>query len=908
MPDISVTIDGTTISVPAGTNVVDAARLAGTAVPVFCYHPKMKPVGMCRMCLVEVYTPKMDPATRQVVMGEDGKPVLALMMNKLQTGCTTPVSDGMVVKTDSDKVKFAQKGVLEFLLSSHPLDCPVCDKGGECPLQNLTMQWGPENSRFDYADKIHFEKPIPLSELIYLDRERCILCSRCVRFEDELADDNVLGFGSRGRSWEIISKSQPGFDSKFSGNTTDICPVGALTSADFRFKARVWELKSTPVVCNLCPVGCNISADMRFNDLMRIMPRENDYVNEIWNCDKGRFGYRAGDQQDRLTTPLIKRNGQFVSATWEEAFGLIAEKFGAVSGAQIAGIAGTTLANEDFFFFNRLFREVLGSNNLDHRVGTAADLPIDDLPREYGVGKGTNLMPLGKGTAVLVLGAEPEEEAPLYQLRLRAIAQRGGDLTVVNGYPTKLERSATRKVRVKPGSEAQFALALLHVIIDEKLQSEAMLGTGRIKFGDMYRQVLSANSFDNLVAATGLAADVIRATARAFAAAENGIIVYGRTAAYDPAIPQALAALAAMTGKIGKANSGLIALRPGGNYRGALDMGVRPDIGNGLSAQDVWRQAGSGIKAVYLVAVNPAVESPLIAQAMQKLDFLVVQDMFLSESAQYADVVLPAVAQIEREGSYTNAERRVQRSRQARSAPANMLADWQIFQGVAQAVLEKTPTTVTVPAASTPAKKGNRVRTYEQSRTVADAPAGWTAMLTSDVNEQLTRTVAAYAGAGYTALSVSKGTWGRQPNEAVYYDGTSYENPEGVGVQLASTADDGKSTLTVALRPPLPASVGDLMLLPVTRAYDGAAWMRGSKLANRRVPAHIILSMADSAKMNIGLGDIVTITSEVGNLTLPAQIEAGLAAGVVLIPDVSGAQLGAVVTGPQTAVQVAKAE
>ncbi|KAB8140971.1 NADH-quinone oxidoreductase subunit NuoG [Chloroflexia bacterium SDU3-3] len=901
MPDVTVTIDGTTIRVPAGTNIVDAARLGGVAIPVFCYHPKMKPVGMCRMCLVEVYTPKVDPATRQVVMGEDGKPVLALMMNKLQTGCTTPVSDGMVVNTVSDRVKFAQKGVLEFLLSSHPLDCPVCDKGGECPLQNLTMQWGPETSRFDYSDKIHFQKPIPLSEVIYLDRERCILCSRCVRFEDEIADDNVLGFDNRGRKWEIISKSQPGFDSKFSGNTTDICPVGALTSADFRFKSRVWELKSTPQVCNLCPAGCNTSADTRHNELKRMMPRENDAVNEIWMCDKGRFGQRYSEQPDRLTTPLIKRNGQHVAATWEEAYALIGEKLGGLSGAQVAGLAGPKLSNEDFFFFNRLFREVLQSSNLDHRSGGPADLPIDDQPRQFGVGKGTDLSKLGKGTAVLVLGADPEEEASIYQLRLRGIAQRGGDLTVANGYPTKLERSATRKVRVRPGSEAQLALALIHAVLDEKL-TNAEFVTNRLRTNDDYRRVLGANSFESLVAATGLAADVIRATARAFASAENGIIVYGRTAAADPAIPQALAALAALTGKVGKANSGLIALRPGGNFRGALDFGIRPDIAaGGLSAAEVWKNAGGNVKAAYIAALNPAADNPQIAQALQNLQFLVVQDLYLTETAQYADVVLPAAAPIERDGTYTNAERRVQRFRQAR--PTSLPADWQSFQAVAQAVLERTPVAV---GAAAPAKKGGK----PTSTVSYDAAKGWGALIAADVNAQIVSSVPSYAGTSYTALSNSRGSWGRQPNEAFYYDGTSYENTEGVGIQLAATAEEAKGIFQIGLAQPQggSADAGKLTLIPVARAYSGGSWVRGSKLASRQVPAHVILSTADSGSLNVGLGELVTVTSAAGSVTLPVQIETGLDAGAVLIPDVAGANLGAVLTGAHTAVSLAKAE
>lgn len=245
MPDITLTIDGQTVTVPAGTNIVDAARTLDVSIPVFCYHPKMKAVGMCRMCLVEVYTPMIDRATGQPILDDSGQPQLGLMMNKLQTGCTTPVSQGMVVKTVTEKVEFAQRGQLEFLLTSHPLDCPVCDKGGECPLQNLTMQWGPGVSRFDYADKVHFEKPIPLGDLIYLDRERCILCARCVRFQDEIADDPVLGFDNRGRSWEIISKSDPPLTPNSQGILLISVPLVPLP-------AQIFASKHGSGNCNRC--------------------------------------------------------------------------------------------------------------------------------------------------------------------------------------------------------------------------------------------------------------------------------------------------------------------------------------------------------------------------------------------------------------------------------------------------------------------------------------------------------------------------------------------------------------------------------------------------------------------------------------------------------------------------------
>nr|HRC75580.1 molybdopterin-dependent oxidoreductase [Kouleothrix sp.] len=555
MPDVNLVIDGQAVTVPAGTNIVDAARVGGVAVPVFCYHPKMKPVGMCRMCLVEVYTPKIDPATRQPVIGADGKPELALMMGKLQAGCVTPVSEGMVVKTVGERVEFAQRGVLEFLLTSHPLDCPVCDKGGECPLQNLTMEWGPGNSRYDYSDKHHNVKPIALGDLIYLDRERCILCARCVRFQDEIAGDPVLGFDNRGRDWEIISKSDPAFDSKFSGNTTDICPVGALTSSDFRFKARVWELRSVPSVCNHCSVGCDISLDMRYNDLMRVMPRENDFVNEIWTCDKGRYGMRYIAGADRLDAPLIRRAGGWAKVSWDEAYQYVADRLTLLranyGAAALGGLAGAQLPNEDLYTFQKLFRETLGSNNLDHRKGSVAEpAALDDMPNILGVGAGTNLLSLGKGTAVLVFGADPEEEAPLYVLRLRGIADRGGELSVVNSYPTKLARFAANRAIVRAGAEAAFAQALLGVIFEEGLQNDAL--AARLRGLDDLKRSVGKTPLADLIAASGVAEASIRAIARSFAAAENGIIVYGAAAAAaGPALAQALANLALVAGKAG---------------------------------------------------------------------------------------------------------------------------------------------------------------------------------------------------------------------------------------------------------------------------------------------------------------------------------------------------------------------
>ncbi|MGQ9548877.1 MAG: NADH-quinone oxidoreductase subunit NuoG [Roseiflexus sp.] len=907
MPDVTLVIDGQTVTVPVGTNIVDAARIAGVTIPVFCYHPKLKPVGMCRMCLVEVWTPKIDPATRQVVMGEDGKPVMMLMMGKLQPGCVTPVGEGMEVRTTTPKVRFAQKGQLEFLLTSHPLDCPVCDKGGECPLQNLTMQFGPSTSRFDYADKIHFEKPVRLGDLIYLDRERCILCSRCVRFQDDIAGDPVLGFDNRGRAWEIISKSDPPFDSKFSGNTTDICPVGALTTADFRFKARVWELRPTPSICPHCPVGCTISLDMRYDRLMRVMPRENEYVNEIWICDKGRFGMRFIESPERLRHPLIRKGDTLTPATWDEAITLVAEKLRAIrthaGAAALGGLASPELPNEDLYLFQKLFRQVLKSPNVDCCTGAPGEPAIIDLGATLGVGKGTNLASLGTGTAVLVVGADPEEEAPLYVLRLRGIVARGGDLTVINPYPTKLDHTPARVIRPRAGTEAFVALALLKTVIDEELVVAETVAQRVQGLGDLKAR-LRDYTVASLCDTAGVVEEVVRTAARTFARAEHGIILYGRVALTIGAnLLDALADLALLTGHFGKPNSGFIPLIPGANTRGALDMGVRPGIGKkrGLNAREMWAAAREGrLRGMFIAGMDPVRDNPAIASALDALEFLVVQDIFLTETAHHADVVLPTASIAGREGTFTNAERRVQRFRQARIPEYNTPAGWDVARRIAHALLSGDGEAVTH-ADSMDGDTGKRT-------SVHTGKAAWDYVVAGDVADEIAATIRGYTETTYESLGLTrKPQWGRQPNEAIFYDGTSYENTEGVGVQIPAEADNPKVTFTLRAHvlSPIPADeTHPYLLLAAPRAYDGRAWARDSQLLPRMVRPHLILSTEDAAALGATPDTLVRITSDTGQAVLPVQIDRHLTRGLALIPDVSGAPLSVVQTGPLTRIAI----
>jgi NADH-quinone oxidoreductase subunit G len=359
---VSFEIDGREVVAPKGQLLIEAADAIGIYIPRFCYHPRMKPVGMCRMCLVEVVGPRG---------------------STLMPACYNPVADGMKVLTTSPKTKKAQDGVLEFLLVNHPLDCPVCDKGGECPLQDQTLAYGPGESRF-VEEKRHWDKPTPISELVNLDRERCIQCGRCVRFADEVAGDPLIDFGERGDRTEVITfaDSHP-FSSYFSGNIVQICPVGALTATPYRFRARPWDLEQVESTCSSCSVGCRVAVQSSTDQLVRKTGIDSDPVNWAWLCDKGRFDFQAVNSPARLSAPLLRRGDELVEVSWPEALEAAAEGIRravtAGGGRSVAVIGGSRLPNEDAYAWGKLARTVIGTDNLDAQLG-------DGVPAEVLLG------------------------------------------------------------------------------------------------------------------------------------------------------------------------------------------------------------------------------------------------------------------------------------------------------------------------------------------------------------------------------------------------------------------------------------------------------------------------------------------------------------------------------------------
>lgn len=819
---VKLTIDGVEVSVPKGTLVVDAAKRINNDIPVFCYHPKMKPVGMCRMCLVEVGRPMRDRATGQLVLDDNGQPKIAFSP-KLDTACTLPVEEGLVIVGASGKVTEARDDILEFLLTSHPLDCPICDKGGECPLQNLTMRHGPGQSRFIYAEKQHLEKHVPLGEpdeaLIYLDRERCIQCARCTRFQDEIADDHVLGFYERGRKLEIVTLSDPGFDSKWSGNTTDICPVGALTTADFRFGARPWELTPAASICNHCPVGCNITFSTRREAksgggqvIKRVMPRQNEQVNEIWMCDKGRFGHHFVESAGRLTKPLIRKDGQLKEASWDEALALAAEKLKA-AGNNVAALVGDRLSNEDLFAVRKVVSGLGGHVELNSLMGGG------ELVQLLGVGQGTNFSDMGKGTAILIIASDLEEEAPVWWLRVKGAAQRGATLIVANGRATKTDRYAAHKLRYQYGDEIGTVLGML-------------------------------------VSGSSEAAD-------AFAKAENAVILFGREGldfAGTSALAQACANLLIATNHYGKVNHGLIGVWPRANTMGAWDLGVKPT--GQPTLEDVF--ASVDAKVVWLVAADPVGDGRIMPIALEP-PFVIVQELFLTETAKVADLVLPAAAWAEREGTYTNGERRVQRFYPA--VPAKAKPDFQI-------------------AAEIGAKVGVMLPKFA-----------------SLIFNEIAKSVPAYAGLSYQELAKVEKQFPDVGGTDLYYGGTSYDNQQGLGVQLKSGAERGEVVAAGKVDAPSVKRLG-LTLVPTTVLYDRGTTFAPSALMHPRVPQwQVEFSAADAERMSIKEGDTVKVTVGEASATVQAHVNGHAPEGVVLMPE----SLGARVANGAAKVAVSKA-
>ncbi|MEU8709607.1 NADH-quinone oxidoreductase subunit G [Streptomyces sp. NPDC048565] len=625
---VTLTIDGIEISVPKGTLVIRAAELLGIEIPRFCDHPLLDPAGACRQCIVEV----------------EGQ-------RKPMASCTITCTDGMVVKSQitSPVAEKAQKGVMELLLINHPLDCPVCDKGGECPLQNQAMSHGGADSRFD-GKKRTFEKPVPISTQVLLDRERCVLCARCTRFSNQVAGDPMIELIERGALQQVGTGEGDPFESYFSGNTIQICPVGALTSSAYRFRSRPFDLVSTPSVCEHCAGGCATRTDHRRGKVMRRLAANEPEVNEEWLCDKGRFGFRYAQQRDRLTTPLVRNaEGVLEPASWPEALEAAAAGLSGARG-RTGVLTGGRLTVEDAYAYSKFARVALDTNDIDFRARVHSGEEADFLAaRVAGRGRdldgsGVTYSVLEKAPAVLLAGFESEEEAPGVFLRLRKAFRKHGQRTFALASHTSrgLEKAGGTLLPAAPGTETAWLDALAG-------------GVGLETEGTVAAEALRG---DGAVIVVG----------ERLAAVPGGLTAALRTATATGA---ALVWIPRRAGERGALEAGAIpSLLPGG--RPATDPRARQEVASlwgvaelparfGRDTGQIVEAAATGELAALLVAGVDPEDLPDPAGALRALDevgFLVSLELRPGAVTDRADVVLPVAAVAEKSGTFLNWEGR----------------------------------------------------------------------------------------------------------------------------------------------------------------------------------------------------------------------------------------------------------
>lgn len=627
---ITVVIDGFEVSVPKGTLVIRAAEKLGIQIPRFCDHPLLDPVGACRQCLVDIE-------------------INGRAFPKPQASCTIPVEAGMIVKTQltSPVAEKAQKGVMEFLLINHPLDCPVCDKGGECPLQNQAMSTGRSESRFE-GTKRTFEKPINISSQVLLDRERCILCTRCTRFSDQIAGDPFITMNERGALQQVAIYEKEPFESYFSGNTVQICPVGALTGASYRFRARPFDLVSTPSACEHCAAGCSMRTDVRRGKTLRRLAGDDPEVNEEWNCDKGRWAFKYTTAADRLTEPMVRdESGELRTASWPEA---LAAAAAGLQGKRAGVLVGGRASLEDAYGYSKFARVTLGTNDIDFRARVSSDEEREFLAARV-VGSSTTYRDIDRADSILLVGFEPEEESPIVFLRIQKQVRKRAlkIIAIASKLSRGNEKLKAHFLCVAPGGEAP-----------------AIAG-----------QELTANS---VILVGERAAESIGALSAVAALADRT----GAKLAWIPRRAGERGALAA--GAIGN-------LLPGG--RRVEDAEARIDVaaawgvdslptGVGRSSLEIFAAVNAGeIDALVVGGVDPLdAEKSHAALVALKQAFVISLEIRPSAITQLADVLLPVAAVPEKSGSFLNWEGRA-RNFEAAVADSLQRSDLRILSMIA---------------------------------------------------------------------------------------------------------------------------------------------------------------------------------------------------------------------------------
>jgi formate dehydrogenase alpha subunit len=698
---IKIYIDGKEIITEKGRTILEVAKENGIIIPNLCNYPYLMPNGACRLCIVEV-------------KGER-RPIAS---------CCFPVYDGMEIFTQTEKIRELRKLTLELIISDHPLDCMTCEKSGECLLEKYAYEYGIK--KIEYEGEKSKRKEKDGSPFIIRDYEKCILCGRCVKVCEEIVGANAIDFGYRGFKTEIIS----GFDEPlknsecvFCGNCIELCPVGALREISGEGKGRSWEYKKIKTVCGYCGVGCGINVYVKNNEIVKIKGDEESCVNKGFLCIKGKFGFEFVSSPDRLKKPLKRKNNDFEEITWEKAIGIICENIERVikkyGNNSIAGLSSAKCTNEENYIFQKFFRKILKTNNIDHCARLCHSSTIAGLLRTIGTGAMTNSLEEieNYSDCIILTGTNVSETQPVTSYRIRKAVEKGAKLIIIDPMEISLSDIAYLKIQQNYGTDVLLFNSIAKIIIDEKLYDENFIKE-RVENFEEYLRFMENFSIEDAEKITGVSIEKLREVAHIYSKSKSSVIVWAmgitqHTTGTENVI--SLSNLALLCGQIGKKGAGLCPLRGQNNVQGACDMGALPTFypgyfpvekedtiryfkekwqvdelpdKNGLTVVEIFENILSDrIKFLYIMGENPLVSDPDIKhveEALKKIDFLVVQDIFLTETAKYADIILPSSCSFEKEGTFTNTERRVQKISKCIRPPQDVKDDWKIINELAE--------------------------------------------------------------------------------------------------------------------------------------------------------------------------------------------------------------------------------
>ena len=701
---VSITVDGQTVTVPTGILLIEAAKRLGIEIPHFCYHPKLSPDANCRMCLVDIEK-----------------------VPKLQTACTVPVTEGMVVQASSVKVIEARKGVMEFILSSHPLDCPICDQGGECHLQDLAHEYSRQYSRFK-EEKRSYEKEY-FGPIIEKEMNRCIQCMRCVRYCDEVIDSNALKGMDRGNLTQPGTFMRRELECEFCGGCIQICPVGALTSRVAMYDYRPWQLKKIETICPHCADGCLMKLESRDEKVVRVTSELGKGRNDGDLCAKGFFGYQFINHTARLIQPLLRRSGELVPVSWYEALSEAATRLAQIKarygGAAIGGIITARCTNEDAFLFQKFMRLVLGSNNIDSSARLGHLNAVKALRTVIGSPRMMNSYEeILQADLILLVGADITESNPILGLKVKeAVRRRGARLITIGHfqenpgtYVSNIVNRANLPLQVRIGTEGMVIRGLIKAVFDEGCYDPSLPNRAP-GYVERLKEAASALSYEAVERITGLGESQLREVICALAESKRAVIFSGEGLIRAPGgylDLLNLCDLAILTGKLEGEGCGVNALCREANEQGVVEMGVAPEylpglqdatepaaiqhfvaawkddlvLAGGSTLLEMIEKAKRGeIKALYLVGVDPLSVFPdgvEVREALERLELLICQDLFLTETGRLAHLVLPACSFAEKEGTFTNQEGQVQKLNRAIEPVGESRADWEIFSELAR--------------------------------------------------------------------------------------------------------------------------------------------------------------------------------------------------------------------------------